>query len=265
MATYNNFSDVVDNAEFKEFIKSEFGIDDVAKVSTIEQNALLMSFRMKMENSDEVFERAVSFEKDTESADIREQLAEEVLGKTYNELSTEQAMYINYLHTDNKELSVADGVKAIKEARNTVKEDTPLTWNNLSKGVNPFDELVAESEGHITQQEPEKVRPLIRDFLEQKETYLQSHPEERDDINKYIDSALVHKEADDQFTISEYFRIAYGEEQTGFYAQRAMSKDDILKAFDTLVIESEGHITQQEPEKVRPLIRDFLEQKESYL
>lgn len=45
MAQYNSFSDVADNPRFAAFVKEKFGIDDVAKISQVEQNSMLYVFK----------------------------------------------------------------------------------------------------------------------------------------------------------------------------------------------------------------------------
>lgn len=45
IAQYNSFDDVANNPRFAEFIKERFGIDDVAKISPVEQGSMLYVFK----------------------------------------------------------------------------------------------------------------------------------------------------------------------------------------------------------------------------
>ena len=359
MAIYNNFSDVKDNAEFLDFIQKEFGIDDVRKIPTIEQNALLMSFRMHTNDGEELLDLVGKLEANKSKDSVREDISQKLFGDAYGNIAAEKSTYVAYLQNEEafKNLTGEDVVKALNEARkfqtemleminynlnllykdflemagtnyigesgdkerrqemesfvakkdafiklhpeledeiNTqletfVKIDGNQTeWNGepyritdefkkhymatLSGNVkqNPqineeqgnagskpveqdkvdeevaattptfknkedlykaFNDLVASSETNITLQEPEKIRPAIREFFKLKDAYFKAHPEEQKDVDAYIDSALEHKEADDQYTISEYFRIAYRREGMD-YTDILMGNTPLPREFD---------------------------------
>lgn len=135
---------------------------------------------------------------------------------------------------------------------------------------NAFNQLLNESESHLSKGEADRISPAIKAYAARKEEYLKAHPEEEAGLNAYIDSTLSQKDDEDQFTTSDYFRMTYGQEDKQFTAwltnrDNQKDKEDLFKAFDALVAESEGRITSQKPEEVKPLINDFVKRKDEYL
>ena len=95
MATYNNFSDVADKAEFLEFIKTEFGIDDVAKISPIEQQAMFYKFKS---HEGDLSDADIAFLKEIDNAnkpEDMEALAKAQYDKSLSGLTADEKIFVS--------------------------------------------------------------------------------------------------------------------------------------------------------------------------
>ncbi len=223
MAVYNNFSDVKDNADFLAFIQKEFGIANLSQIADYEQIALLMSFKSSI---DDLSDADKEFLEEIQNANNKEDMealkgAEFGTTRSFEQLTPAQQTYISVKNFDAKENGVSlEQIRddLLKREQATMREQDELANYNSDLLYKDFDALIAESEGRVTNQHSEEVVPLIQNFLKKKDAYLKAHPEDRDEVNKYIDTALFRKEDDNQFSVSEYIRTAYTQEDDAFTA-----------------------------------------------
>ncbi len=105
--------------------------------------------------------------------------------------------------------------KASLATENSTRQ-TGMLFKNKDEVCNAFDKLIIAEEAHINAGHPEQIVPEIRSFIAHKDEYMKAHPEEKDEINSHIKNTFEHKDADNQFTVSEYIRIAYEREEVDY-------------------------------------------------
>ena len=109
MATYNNFSDVKDNAEFLDFIQKEFGIANLSQIADYEQTALLMSFKSHSNDLSDADIEFFDVIRQGNNKEDMEALNDAELSKTrdFEQLPLEQQIYISVKNYDAKDKGIS--------------------------------------------------------------------------------------------------------------------------------------------------------------
>ena len=230
MATYNNFSDVADNAEFKDFIRDKYGITDVSQIADIEQTALLMSFKS---HANDLSDADISFLEEIRKSNNKEDmeaLADAELGtaKDFDQLSIDAQIYISVKNYEAKDKGVSieqiredlkkrDLENIKKEKENTdLHADSQEEFEDKDKLYDAFHKLATEVQNGGIGEGAGQVKPdEISDFIIQKEHYIEAHPEEKEEVNAQLGKFLNNEDQEKMFygselyTVDDKFRDAY--------------------------------------------------------
>ncbi|MBQ9270824.1 MAG: hypothetical protein IJ218_00970 [Alphaproteobacteria bacterium] len=246
MATYNNFSDVKDNAEFLDFIQKEFGIANLSQIADYEQTALLMSFKS---HSNDLSDADIEFLEEIRQANNKEDmeaLNDAELSKTrdFEQLPLEQQIYISVKNYDAKDKGIsleqinADLEKRLaeniaKEQQNSDEKAENIEFKDKDDVYDAFHQLATEvQEGGIGDGASQIKSEEIRDFIARKEAYLAAHPEEKDEVNAQLGKFLNNQDhGNELYTVNDDFRNSYEKEEIDWVA-RLTGKDEKNKSQD---------------------------------
>ncbi|MBR6356208.1 MAG: hypothetical protein IKR92_05080, partial [Alphaproteobacteria bacterium] len=236
MATYNNFSDVADKAEFLEFIKTEFGIDDVAKISPIEQQAMFYKFKS---HEGDLSDADIAFLKEIDNAnkpEDMEALAKAQYDKSLSGLTADEKIFVSVkaYEAADKGVSVDEMVTELakkpaqkeaeekKKRKAKTKQDEPqVTQQNddteYHRDLLYRDFLDLSAIKYLEEDATRARREDMDAFVAKKDSFIKSHPEMETEVNNQLDD-FVKTEGNEIMWKGEPYRIQ--DEFKKYYMER---------------------------------------------